>query len=375
MKRNPRPAARRPSRWIAALVGVALAALSTATAATAASGPTPSPAPAGPSSGAKKPPSTFGIGPANATKLDGRPYFTFAVSPGATITDHVAVENLSDIPLKLGVYATNVLNNNAGDFAFASFGTKVSDAGAWIKLVLPAGKDSITIPARTTAILPVELALPANASPGDHSAGIVADLTVGVTANKGQSPAGIGATLHQRVGVRVFIRVAGQIRPGLKIEDLHATYHGTLNPTGRGYSTVSYTVHNVGNVNLGATQSVEVHGLLGATAKAKGLADISLLLPGSSVKETVRVDGVFPELHETATVRLHPEHLSSDVDPGLTNYTASTGFWAVPWTLLAIVALLVASFWGRRRRARRPGAVRTASHAPATAGLDLQEVR
>ena len=39
--------------------------------------------------------------PASATKLDGRPYFTYDASPGGILEDHIAIVNFSTKPLKL----------------------------------------------------------------------------------------------------------------------------------------------------------------------------------------------------------------------------------------------------------------------------------
>src|ERR1700720_1825145 len=33
----------------------------------------------------------FGLGPASKTQIDGRPYFNWGASPGAGLTDHVAI--------------------------------------------------------------------------------------------------------------------------------------------------------------------------------------------------------------------------------------------------------------------------------------------
>ncbi len=42
------------------------------------------------------PKAAFGAGPASATKLDGRPYFTYDASPGGSIEDHIAIVNFAD---------------------------------------------------------------------------------------------------------------------------------------------------------------------------------------------------------------------------------------------------------------------------------------
>jgi hypothetical protein len=93
---------------------------------------------------------------------------------------------------------------------------------------------------------------------------------------------------------------------------------------------------------------------------------ISLLLPGASVTETVRVPGVFPEFYMHASVTIYPLIQQGDVDPGLAaSYSASTSFWAIPWVLILIIVLLILAFVGRRRwRGRRRAKAATPDPVP-----------
>jgi heme/copper-type cytochrome/quinol oxidase subunit 2 len=57
------------------------------------------------------------------------------------------------------------------------------------------------------------------------------------------------------------------------------------------------------------------------------------------------------------TVRVTPLGVAGSVDPGLHVTTASTTFWAIPWTLLALIVVFVALVmlavvWRRRLNAR-----------------------
>ncbi len=300
---------------------------------------------------------TFGVQPATAMAPDGRPFFTFGATPGARLTDHVAILNYSLVPLRLTVYATDALNTAEGGYTLLEAKKKPIDAGAWLAGAM--GRRVVVVPARRNAnsppgqvILPVTMVVPASASPGDHGAGIIASLS---TVSKNAQGANI--ILDQRVASRVYVRVAGQVHPRMAIENLSATYHGTLNPFGRGYVTVTYTVHNTGNVKLGGQQAVEVSGLFGGTERAAKMVDIPLLFPGSAVQVGVDVPGVPPALRGTATATVVPLMLSGDVDPGLAvRITESVGFWAIPWPLLAlilVVLLTVGGWWYRRRRSGR----------------------
>jgi hypothetical protein len=301
---------------------------------------------------------TFGAGPANTKRVDGRPYFTYDSSPGGSIEDHIAVINYADHKQTLNVYAVDAVVGTNGTYSFAPRSARPRQVGAWIAVGSPAGIGEVTVGPRTTVILPVFVHVPLNASPGDHVGAVIVSLTALV---KGKGKAGEHVKFEQRIATRVVIRVSGPLRPALTIENLQATYSGSLNPFASGAVTVTYTVANTGNALLGAKQQISVHGLFGSTATATSAPTVPLLLPGGSDRISVKVSGVFPEISLTAKASLVPEGLQGDVDPGLHNTTASVTVLAVPWVLIAIVVVLVllviALFW-RRHRARMPARLR-----------------
>lgn len=361
---DARSAARSASRLGAALAlaTLALAGAGATPAQAASPSPVPSPAgtsPAGPGTGDPTKVVTFGVQPATPTKSgvmapDSRPFLYYAAAPGSTITDHVAILNYSTKPLTLSVYSTDAVNDDKGGFALLPTSERPTDAGAWTSIGAKPVK--VTIPARTKAangqesygfrIVPLTVKVPADAAPGDHVGGVVASLVS--AANDPNNP---NVRLDQRVGTRMFIRVAGALEPNLAIENLSATYTGTLNPVGKGTAVVDFTVANRGNVKLGGRMTVDVSGLLGRQASVT-LPDQGLILPGNAVNFSVEVADVLPQVRDTATVTIIPLKLQGDADPELPDVVASTSFWAVPWTLIAtILALLLVGWFLWRRRA------------------------
>jgi hypothetical protein len=296
---------------------------------------------------------TFGAGPSNKKKPDGRSYFNYDASPGGRISDHLAVLNLTYHPEELRVYTVDVVPGSNGSFLYQPRAAKRKSAGAWVAVGTPRASGLLRARPRSTTVLPVHLRVPANASPGDHVGAVIVSLTSLVKGKSGQR-----VDLEQRVATRVLVRVSGPLHPRLAIENLHASYSGKLSPFASGSATVSYTVHNTGNAILGATQQVSVHGLFGSTAHAKSLPIIQPLLPGGSIHLTAQVPGVYPEFLETAKVSVTPQSLAGDVNPGVQTVTASVHFWAIPWILLAIILLLIGlAVWAyvRRRRRKREG--------------------
>jgi len=285
---------------------------------------------------------TFGVEPSTSRAPDGRPFFSYGVTPGGLLTDHVAILNYSLRPLPLTVYAQDGVNSAGGGFTLKVGAVRPTDAGAWLSLGLH--RLVVTVPARRSAlsppaalIVPITLRVPFTATPGDHVAGIVAVLTS--VARRGLA----NVRLDQRVATRVFIRVAGKVHAQLSIENVAASYQGTLNPVSKGVVTVTYRVRNTGNAILGGTQAVQVTGWFGQQVTVTTLPQVPLLLPGSSVNEIVRVPGVFPTGPLTATAAVVPLHLQGEVDPGLVRkVTASTTLWAIPWPLIVVLLMLAA---------------------------------
>ena len=309
-----------------------------------------------------KPVVTFGIQPSSADAPDGRGYFDFTATPGARLQDHVAVTNYSTSTLlTLTLKATDASNTAEGDFALLPPNSPAPELGAWV--VLPANETTLVVAPRKTVIVPFELRLPQNASPGDHIGGIEATLASSV-----ESPSGQRLKLLQSVGTRLFVRVSGPLHPKLSVTDMTVAFTGTPNPLGKGRVTLTYRVKNTGNVALGGDQTAWVSGLFGGKVKGPKLPTVQLLLPGYSVSEKVSFPAVFPQIEMGAHVSITPLVVPGSQQPPSGPYRGSSAFLAVPWTLIAIVAgiiliLVFLNIWFRRRQARTRSA---ASPRPST---------
>jgi hypothetical protein len=368
---------RRVRRLTLGVLGLVTAASISPTVAAVADSPSPTPtsSQSGTGAGASDPNRvTFGIQPASPDTRgvivpDQRPYLYYAGAPGSTIQDHVAIINYGTKPITARVYSADARNDAQGGFTLLTGEQKSSDAGSWTSMSVT--RRSVTVAGRTTAadsrqaygvaILPVTIKIPAAATPGDHVGGVLVSVV-----SAGSQQQGANVQLDQRVGTRMFIRVAGALDPQMDIENVSATYDGPLNPVGKGSATVSFTVANRGNVKLGGRITVRVTGLLGRTSDIT-LPDLPLLLPGNSVDLTAQVPDVVPQLRNSATVTLTPLKLQSDSDPDLPDVVASTSFWAIPWTLLAamvLVAILGWSLWRRRRTPAPAAAVGSRERRP-----------
>lgn len=353
----PRTAAPRRRRASAALVLLAALALPTAAPAAAltpgAAEPVPAAEPAPAAEAAAR--TTWALEPATAEGPDGRVSFRHAVDPGAEVAEHVTLTNFSDHPATFEVYAGDGLVTADGQFDLPPTGTAAEAAGSWIALgdaagtlAEPGATQRIEVPAGSAVTLPLVVRVPADATPGDHPAGVVAALA---------TDAGAGVAMDSRVGARLHLRVTGDLAPALAVQDVRAAYTPSWNPFAPGTLRVSYTVANAGNVRLGATTSASAagpSGLAGSTAEGATLREV---LPGGAAAGSVEVEA-WPLVRLGGAVAVTPTVVGDDeVTAALAAAEASWSAWAVPWVQVALVLLLVGGVLAvRQARTRREAA-------------------
>ncbi|MFJ3670257.1 WxL protein peptidoglycan domain-containing protein [Streptomyces sp. NPDC090106] len=281
---------------------------------------------------------------------DARSSFTYGVNPGGEVQDAMVVANHGKTALRLAVYASDGFTTDKGQLDLLTRDRKSVGIGAWVH----ADKASVSIAPGRSAEIPFTVSVPENATPGDYVGGLLTSLR--------QADDAEGINVDRRLGIRVKLRVSGALNPALAVENPHVGYDGTADPFGRGDATVTYTLHNTGNVVLSGNQEVTVEGPFGMfTADAGTVAAPPELLPGESWKMTVPVRDVAPSGRLTATVTVVP--LVTDASGTTTArkaVQATAHGWAVPWTLLLLLLVLLAAAtaWfllARRARSRRKG--------------------
>jgi hypothetical protein len=304
---------------------------------------------------------TFGIGPASPVPssqvVDGRPYLNFLASPGGIIQDKVAVYNVGTKPVRLKVYASDAVDSTDGSFTLLPQGAKQTDAGSWIKLATPRHGMVTVPPARETkhgkkygrVIVPFTVTIPADATPGDHAAGILASLQTISTTKQGAR-----VKFDQRIGIRAYFQLAGTVVPKVAIEGFHASYHRDKNLKGHGTVTMSYVVHNTGNLRVSVSPLATITRYF-AKALHEYPAVIPDILPGAKVDVTETVPAVGDFGRMKATVTLFPTPVDTNVSQKGAPVLSSATFWAWPWLVIgiaavAVLALLAAGGWWWRHR-------------------------
>ncbi|MFJ8104696.1 WxL protein peptidoglycan domain-containing protein [Streptomyces sp. NPDC096132] len=281
-----------------------------------------------------------------------RPYFYVSADPGQTIADKVVVANKTDEPLTFRLYAADAYNTaRDGGFAVKSLGEKMRGVGAWAELP----KERVTVPGRGTVTVPFTIKVPRGAEPGDHPGAIVA---LDERIDQGDGSVALG--VQRAVGARVYLSVGGPTLPALAVEDVDISHHQPLVPgLGDSTATITYTLHNTGNVTLQPNVRLRAEGLFGRTLLTRDLKKIpSQLLPGQRVRLTETWRSA-PQL-DWADVKL----TATAKD---TKESTTVSFVAVPWLVVGVVVVGIGiGVWLliRRRRTRPEGARGTARPAP-----------
>jgi hypothetical protein len=302
---------------------------------------------------------TFGIGPASGGGADDRPYITYGAAPGAVIFDSVAIVNQSDQPLELLVYSADGVTTEAGGLDVRERQDSSTGLGSWMTIADETVPVTVTIPPQTAetgrgeVVLPVQIAIPQDAPPGDHVAGVVASLV-----SLSENAEAQNIELEQRVAARFYVRVDGPLEPALDVEILDVAYTAGSNLWDGGTAEVTYRVTNQGNTRLGASAAVEVAGPFGVGAVATDGPEVVELVPnGGTATLTTTVSDVPALLRMTATV-----DVTALAAPGAEQFdvgdTDLSSFWATHWQLLVLVLLalllvVLVVVLVRRRRSRR----------------------
>jgi len=293
--------------------------------------------------------------PASATAPDTRTTFSYAsVQPGTTITDHVAVLNRSSQSVAFTIYATDATGTTASDTLLLMGPNQTPvDIGSWVTVAGNAGQMRVIIPADKGVIEPFRISVPRNARPGDHTGAMFAAVSFNTKAKNGT------AVIEQhRIGVPMYVRVAGPLTPGLRVEAVSVSSTTPVSPAGSGRISVSYTVQNTGNVRLAGSQLVSVSGLIGGSLST-GSKRLPTILPGDSVRLTVTPGSLYPFGPVTAHVRVTPGAPAGGIPlaASLAAVAGSASLFAVPWALLVVIILvagLMVGLWQflRWRRVR-----------------------
>ena len=330
--------------------------------------PTPSPTPPAPKSTA--PGSTNDAhrngswwvqpAPKPGSSADARQYFILEGRPGTTLQDGLAVSNYTDHPITYYVYGADGYNTpRDGQFALRDHGYAMTGVGTWVRTAFP----TLTVPARTSTVVPISIAIPENASPGDHVGG-VSGMDVAVESVQQQGSVQVG--IKRVVAARLYVHVDGPAVGGLTVTNLKvagsAPFPAYVSDSD---GAVTATVTNSGNLLESPKAHLHATGIFGTLIDRT--VQLPQILPGQSIDFSQSWKNMPP--FEIGT--LHLDVTDDSASPPVTS-TAAVSVTLIPWLSLLVVALValalvvVLVFWRRRgkplparpRRERSKAAVR-----------------
>lgn len=309
-----------------------------------------------PSPTAPEPTVTWSASPASESGPDGRAWMVLEAEPGETITEHLAVRNLGVAEVTFALSSADGYFTPTGRFNMLPRESESVDAGTWIEV-----QETVTVAPNGIAVVPVSIAVPDNATPGDHAAGLAASI---VSAGSGD---GTTMGVESRVGFRVMTRVSGEINAKLSVVEATGGYDWSWNPFRPGSVTLGYELENTGNVQLSVA---------GHTGAASGDADAdgddggsgaeftdtgateAELLPGDRRSFEIEVADVWPLGMLNLTLGIDQAMVSHDgaSDP-LPTLEQNVVVWAIPWpqltSLFALALILGGVLLGHRHNQKR----------------------
>ncbi len=312
-------------RTTAALVIGAL--LTMPSAAAAATGATASPAP----------PAALGI---RLTEMPAseqadpraRLYVIDHVAPGTSITRQVEISNTGDEVLAVSLYAAAAAIH---DGAFLGAPGRTADAVSSWTTVSPG---RVAVPAGSAVAASISIAVPADASPGEHYAVVWAEVG-------GDRVVG-GVSVVNRVGIRVYLSVG----PGGSPEAAFTIDSMTAERDADGRPVVVAGVHNTGGRALDLSGTLELsNGPASLSAGPFPAALGTTLAPGDTDTVVFALDPLLPPGPWDALMNLRSGAVEQSASAtisfpvaGTSPAVATTGPGGPPrWPFLALAALVL----------------------------------
>jgi hypothetical protein len=299
--------------------------------------PTPKPTP-------PAPPGSWSVQPApkpGSTAV--RQYFILEGRPGTTLQDGLAVSNYTAQPITYYVYGADGYNTpKDGQFALREHGYAMTGVGSWVRTAYP----TITVPARTSTVVPISIAIPTDASPGDHVGG-VSGMDTAVEAVQQQGNVRVG--IKRVVAARLYVHVDGPAVGGLTVTELKvagsAPFPAYVSDSD---GTVTASISNSGNLLESPKAHLHATGIFGTLIDRT--VQLPEILPGQSIDFSQSWKNMPP--FEIGT--LHLDVTDSSASPPVTS-TAARSLALIPWLTLLVLALLILAvlvglvFWRRRK--------------------------
>ena len=174
-------------------------------------------------------------------------YFVIPATPGQAVVQSLTISNSGPASVTYDLTAVDAITGTGGGVVFMLETDPVTSSGAWLTL----SAATIDVLAGQSKVVPFTVKVPADATPGNHVAGIsISERTAGATARPlASGDVSVGVTIRSRRVLAVQVDVAGTATPSLAGVSAGAG----IRPTGV-YAEV--TLKNSGQVFLHPTGTV-----------------------------------------------------------------------------------------------------------------------
>lgn len=286
------------------------------------------------------------VAPADGEHGDDRANFSYLIEPGQHVQDAFVVRNTGDTRLTLAVAVADGFTTPEGVLDLRPLTDAPVDLGAW---VVPEIAEVELAPSEEVEI-PFTITVPVDATPGDHTGGIVTVMTTEGTVR-----------LEHRIGSRIHVRVPGEQVVALQAGSLEVSQPAQLNPVASGTATLQYSVRNEGSVRTLYTERVVASGP-GGIGSVEMVATVEEILPDSEIVRVVEVPGLWSLGYTDVRVELIPQAVDGEVAPAI---VLDGGVWSIPWGLVGLLVLVIgAAIVIGMLRSRREAASTAAEPVP-----------
>lgn len=281
--------------------------------------------------------------PKSGSPAGARQYFILEGRPGTTLQDGLAVSNYTDHPITYYVYGADGYNTPGdGQFALRDHGYPMTGVGAWVRTSFP----TLSVPARTSTLVPISIAIPVNASPGDHVGGVSGmDIAVEGVQQQGNVQVGI----KRVVAARLYVHADGPAVGGLTVTNLKvkgsAPFPAYVSDSD---GVVTASISNSGNLLESPKAHLHGTGIFGT------LIDRTVQLPQILPGQSIDFSQVWKNMPPFEIGTLHLDVTDDSASPPVTS-TAAVSVVRIPWLSLLVVAVVALGlsagfvFWRRLR--------------------------
>jgi len=292
-------------------------------------------------------------------------YFIYDPAPGETVQDEVLVRNSGDATTTVRLYAVDGATGQTSGAVYLAGDAPRRDVGRWATL----DGDELTLGPGEERVVPFAVAVPADAPPGQHLGGLVAEDTT-LTPSASDGP--LRLTVQRRAVVAVQVNL-----PGARAERLTI---GGVTPGGeRGQQALLLDLRNDGSELVKAAGTLTVTDAGGQEVQRLALT-LDTLVPRTAIAYPVYVErqALGPGRYHAAVHLTYGERGVTDYQGDFTIAAAQvaqvfggrqapapppaapgaaswiTARRAAPLVALALLLLAALAGFARQRRRHRP---------------------